>query len=235
VGLWRLQEGRTSEIWKDAGRTLSDPPAISRDGRHVALVVNQEGRRRIAIMAADGTGRRTLGATISIEGSPGASAIDWSPDGAWIAAGGVDQQGAGLFKVPLDGGPPVRLVTGHAVNPVWSPAGNLIVYAAAFVDGQVPLRAVRPDGTHVDLPQVRAREGGYRFLPDGSGLIYLPMLRSLDFWQLDFNTGQQRPVTQLDDRGRLRSFDVAPDGTHIVFDRSRENSDIVLIDLPNSP
>ena len=29
-----------------------------------------------------------------------------------------------------------------------------------------------------------------------------------------------------------RNFDVTPDGKEIVFDRSRENSDIVLIDLP---
>jgi Tol biopolymer transport system component len=232
AGLWRLHDGRTSEVWKDANRTLSDPPAISRDGRHVAVVVTQDGRRRVAIMSADGTGLRTLAPTLSIEGAPGASAVDWSPDGAWIVAGGVDAQGQGLFKIPVNGGSPVRLVTGHAANPVWSPTGEMIVYAAAFVDGQVPLRAMRPDGTRVDLPEVRALEGGYRFLPDGSGLVYLPLIRSLDFWRFDFGTGQRRALTQLGDRGRLRSFDVTPDGMQIVFDRSRENSDIVVIDLP---
>jgi hypothetical protein len=30
----------------------------------------------------------------------------------------------------------------------------------------------------------------------------------------------------------LRNFDIAPDGSHIVFDRVQENSDVVLIDLP---
>jgi hypothetical protein len=29
----------------------------------------------------------------------------------------------------------------------------------------------------------------------------------------------------------LRTFDITPDGKRIVFDRSREDSDIVLIDL----
>ena len=29
----------------------------------------------------------------------------------------------------------------------------------------------------------------------------------------------------------MRAFDIAPDGKRIVFDRLRENSDIVLIDL----
>jgi hypothetical protein len=29
----------------------------------------------------------------------------------------------------------------------------------------------------------------------------------------------------------MRAFDITPDGKHIVFDRLRENSDLVLIDL----
>jgi len=29
----------------------------------------------------------------------------------------------------------------------------------------------------------------------------------------------------------MRTFDITPDGKQIVFDRVRENSDIVLIDL----
>ena len=29
----------------------------------------------------------------------------------------------------------------------------------------------------------------------------------------------------------MRTFDITPDGNRIVFDRLRENSDIVLIDL----
>lgn len=30
----------------------------------------------------------------------------------------------------------------------------------------------------------------------------------------------------------MKSFDVSPDGKQILFDRYRENSDVVLIDLP---
>lgn len=41
-----------------------------------------------------------------------------------------------------------------------------------------------------------------------------------------------RQLTRLGDQGLLATFDITPDGKHIVFDRSREKSDIVLIDLP---
>jgi len=96
----------------------------------------------------------------------------------------------------------------------------------------VTLLGVRPDGTAVDLPQVLARPGGYRFLPDGTGLVYLPRIQGLDFWLLDFATGKSRPLTSLENRGTLRTFDITPNGKEIVFDRSRQNSNIVLIDLP---
>ena len=41
-----------------------------------------------------------------------------------------------------------------------------------------------------------------------------------------------RQLTHFSDRGFLNTFDVTPDGKYLVFDRTRQNSDIVLIDLP---
>ena len=93
------------------------------------------------------------------------------------------------------------------------------------------LLAVRPDGTRVDLPDVWARPGGYRFLPDGK-IVFLPRIHAIDFWIFDPVEKNQRPVTHFSNLGTIRTFDLTPDGKSIVFDRSRQNSDIVLIDLP---
>jgi Tol biopolymer transport system component len=230
-GLWRVQDGQAFEVRKGADGPLFESPAVSRDGSRVAVVLGREGRRHVAIMSADGTGLRGLAESIDIKGT-----ADWSPDGGWIVTGGSDDaQGPALFKIPVDGGAPVRLVAGQAVNPVWSPDGNLIVYAGARVPGQLaPLLGVRPDGAPVKLPPVRVGGGGHRFLPNGRGLVYLPRNsnQSPDFWLLDLATGNQRQLTRLSNQGTLGTFDIAPDGKQIVFDRSRENSDIVLIDLP---
>ena len=127
-------------------------------------------------------------------------------------------------------GVPARILTGQAEDPVWSPDGKLIVYHGKFFAGQVELRGVRPDGSPVGLPPVRARPGGYRFLPNGSGLVYLPLIPSLDFWLVDFSTREFRQITRLSNHGALGTFDITPDGKAIVFDRTRENSDIVLIE-----
>ncbi|MSO30963.1 MAG: hypothetical protein EXQ48_08510 [Acidobacteria bacterium] len=134
--------------------------------------------------------------------------------------------------IAVDTGVPVRLLDGAWVNPVWSPRGDLIVYAGRSVIGQVEIHGVRPDGTTVDLPHLLVRPGGYRFLPDGSGLVYLPRIPSLDFWLLDLAARTSRPLTRLGNQGALRTFDITRDGKSIVFDRSRQNSNIVLIDLP---
>ena len=52
-----------------------------------------------------------------------------------------------------------------------------------------------------------------------------------DFWMLDLTTKKTRQLSRLDNRAAMRTFDITPDGKQIVFDRLRENSDVVLIDL----
>ena len=231
--LWHVSEGQTSEVVRGADMPLSEPAAVSPDGQHIVVVVRRGGLRRLVIMSADGTNVRTLAPSIEIQGTAGQAAADWSPDGSWIVAGGLDADGPALFKIPANGGDPVRIVTGQAVNPVWSPDGSLIVYGGPLVAGQTALAWVRPDGTSVDLPPVRVRAGGYRFLPDGKGLVFRPTGAAPDFWLLDLATKTTRQLTHLSDRGgRIQTFDIVPDGKAIVFDRIRENSDIVLIDLP---
>jgi Tol biopolymer transport system component len=229
-GLWLARDGQTSEIWKSADGSLTEPAAVSRDGSQVAIVVNHGGKQRISMMAANGTNARTLAPSIEIRGSLGS--IDWSRDGEWIVAAGSDAQGAGLFRIPIDGGAPVRLASGLVVSPVCSPDGTLIVYGGPVVGGQVPLLGIRPDGTAVELPKVLSRlGGGYRFLSDET-LVFLPRGQSLNFSLLNLATKQTRVITNLSERGTLGAFDISPDGKQIVFGRSRENSDIVLIELP---
>ena len=155
-GLWRWQNEQSFEVRKGADGVLLEPPVVSPDGSRVAVVVRQQGKRHLAIMSADGTNSRILAASIDIQGWAERGAADWSPDGKWIVAGGDDGQGKGLFKIPVDGGEPVRLVEGEAHNPVWSPNDDLIVYATgtpfAGAGGVNALRGVKPDSTPVEMP-----------------------------------------------------------------------------------
>jgi dipeptidyl aminopeptidase/acylaminoacyl peptidase len=88
-------------------------------------------------------------------------------------------------------------------------------------------------GPAVVFPQGGAAHGGaHRFLPNGTGLVYSPYSQSPDLRLFDLVTKKTRPLTQLSDHGAIRAFDITPDGKEIVFDRFRDNSDIVLIERP---
>jgi serine/threonine protein kinase/Tol biopolymer transport system component len=229
-GLWRYQDGQAQEIWNGADASLLEPPAVSLDGRRVAFVLRRSGKLRLQTETADGTEPQVVGENLDVQGTAG-----WSPDGKWIVTGGSDGKSAGLFKIPVEGGAPVRLAGGSALNPVWSPDGSLIAYAGANVGLFAPLLAVHPDGTRIELPVINLNRDGerIRFLPNGKGLVYMQgQGASQDFRLLDLVTKMTRPLTHLNNGAKMRTFDITPDGRQIVFDRLRENSDIVLIDLP---
>jgi Tol biopolymer transport system component len=182
------------------------------------------------VMTADGSGLRPLSSDVDVRGT-----ASWSPDGKWVVVAGSDFSGAGLFKLPVDGGLPVRIATGPFLDPVWSPKGNLIVYCGTQVFTLTPLLAVHADGTPVKLPDIKVQRDGERarFLPNGTGLVYMlgDTLSEQDFWLLDIRTMQSRRLTRLSNPAAMRSFDITPDGSRIVFDRVRQNSRIALIDL----
>jgi Tol biopolymer transport system component len=53
-----------------------------------------------------------------------------------------------------------------------------------------------------------------------------------NFRLVDLESGRQRQLTELSPDSQIWNFDVSPDGKQIVFERYRNNSDVVLIDLP---
>ena len=96
---------------------------------------------------------------------------------------------------------------------------------------------IRPDGSAITSPTIRIRVNTehYRFVPGTRQLVYVPSPTQVDpeyFWLLDLDSMSTRRISSFDLRSTNRTFDVTPDGTGIVFDRLRENSDLVLIDLP---
>jgi serine/threonine protein kinase/Tol biopolymer transport system component len=233
-GLLRYHNGESVAVWQGADAVTLEPPAIAPDRKRVAIALRRSGKLRIHVLSTDGAEIKLLSDAIDVAG-----AASWSPDGKWILTGGSDATGAGLFKIPIDGGVPERLVKGQALDPIWSPDGALIVYAGPNVGSQAELFAIRPDGTQADPLGIQVRrEGGgsrARFLRDGT-LVYMQgTTPAQDFWLLNVATKQRRQLTKLSDQAAMWSFDVSPDGTQIVFDRSRFNSHIVVIDLARPP
>ena len=231
-GLWRFDNGQVAEVWRGVDGALLEPAAVSFDGKRVAVIVRKQGRRTLTLLSADGGDARQLAPAIDVT-----SAASWSPDAKWIVASGQDSKGPGLFRISVDGGEPQRLAEGVTSNPVVSPDGSVIAYTGPVSGPTGPLLAIRPDGSAVPIPPIRIRAltEHYRFVPGTRQLVYVPSPTQMDpehFWVLDLDSMKARRISSFDLRPTNRTFDVTPDGMGIVFDRLRENSDLVLIDLP---
>jgi hypothetical protein len=181
-------------------------------------------------MSANGTNVQPLAPSLDVRG--GAS---WSPDGKGIVVAADGGDGTHVFKIPLDGGEPVKLVDTLSYNPVRSPEGNLILYSEQQGGSRFVLKAIRPDKTPVPIPDISVVytiATSYRFLPGHNSLIVLGGdFRHQNFYQVDLNTGEQRRLTDLQPGFQVQNFDLWFDGTRIVFDRLRENADVVLMNL----
>lgn len=230
--VWRCTGTEARVLWKPSHGSVVSPGAMSPNGAVVCTVIRHQGRSTLYCMRADGSGARAVTESLDVRGAP-----SWSPDGHWIAVAAREGHTTHVYRVPLGNGAPVRVVDGVSSNPVWSPDGSVILYSGTPSGRSVPVHAVRPDGVPVPLPfdtLVVDRLGdSYRFLPGGAGVVVkVGGFRQQDFWLLDIHTGARRQLTRLRAGPSLARFDVSRDGRTILFERTQENSDVALIEVP---
>ncbi len=226
--LWKNQAGETLELWRGNDGGVVAPPAVSPDGMKICFSIRREGRNTLYVMNADGSNALPLAPSLDVRDAP-----SWSPDGKFIAVAANDGEGTRVYKVPADGAAPVRLLDGISRQPVWSPYGSFILYTEPIQGPQYAIKAVTPEKQPHPFPELSVSRGNsYQFLPNGKQLVVLlGRYPSQNFWMVDLETGQRHQLTNLKSGDSIGSFDVSPDGRQILFDRVRQNSDIVLIDL----
>jgi Tol biopolymer transport system component len=233
-GVWKQGGSIARELFRAGDGAVVAPPAVSKDSRRIALSVRSRGRTSLRLIDADGTGVRTLAESLDVRG-----AAAWSPDGGSLAVAARQGGHTQLFKVPVTGGAPSVLVATPSYHPLWSPDGRSILYSEPLRGADLGLRAVGPDGAAQPLPEIRVfYRGGipYRFTRDGRALIHLEFVQErMNLVRTDLATGVRRQLTDFRSGSLIGSFDITPDGRRIVFDRQRENADIVLMDLAESP
>ena len=106
------------------GSNLS--PAVSPDGRRVAMILSKDGWTDLYVCDADGTGLKRLTRSPQDESSP-----CWSPDGRWICYASKDHERRALSRISPEGGTPHRVATVGAPNPTepeYSPDGKWIAF-----------------------------------------------------------------------------------------------------------
>jgi Tol biopolymer transport system component len=226
--IWKLADGKATELWRAPGARVIGGPAVAADGR-VAFSIEQNGRTQLHVMNADGTNARVVTESLDLRGSPA-----WAPDGRSITSAAADDGIPRLFTVPLDGRSAFRLLREYSVDPVWSPDGRFIVYSGPDVGTTFRIKAVGADARPYPLPSVILTRGArsLRFLTGRDALVVLRgEIQYKNLWLIDLATGTERQLTNLPPDFQVRDFDISPDGREVVLDRVQEHSNVVLLDL----
>jgi Tol biopolymer transport system component len=228
-GLWRIStDGGAAELWSGVNGRAVAGPSISPDGRRIAFTVQAGERAQLYVMNADGTATRRIAEQLDVRGAPA-----WSPDGRTLAIAANENGEPHLFKVPVDGATPVPLVREYSTDPAWSPNGELVVYSGADVGTRFSVKAVTSNGAPRPLSKLVLTRGARRlvFLTNDILVFMKGDLSHKDLWSIDLKTGREQQLTSLGSGSVMGDFDISRDGGEIVFDRMREESDIVLFDL----
>ena len=229
-GLRKLTDsGEETELWNGfEGRVVSGA-AIEPGGRRLAFTVQRGGRTQLYVMNADGTGEaRPVSDELDVRGAPA-----WSPDGRWLVVAANSGGEPKLFKIPVVGGKPVLLVNVYSTNPVWAPGGQFLVYFGADVGTNFLVKAVSEDGTPRhgrDMKLTRGDRLAFAGKDDRALIILKGDVSHKEFYRVDLESGQERQLTNLGREFAIGDFDVSPNGRELLFERVREESEVVLFD-----
>jgi TolB protein len=119
-----LTTGDRRTIARYSGSNIS--PAVSPDGRRVAMILSKNGSPDLYVGDLDGGNLRQLTRTKEDESSP-----CWSPDGNTICFASRTSGLAALYTISAEGGETRRLSTlglSSATEPDWSPDGQTIAF-----------------------------------------------------------------------------------------------------------
>jgi Tol biopolymer transport system component len=233
--LYRSIAGGHPDIWLMGGdgegnRQLSSggrnniDPSISLDGHDVVWGSNRTGIFNIWRMEIDGSNPKQL----TYNGGEWFPQI--SPDGKWLVYRAFSPGLANsLWKMPLEGGTPVRLTDDIAWLPSISPDGKRI--ACNYLtqkDAKWQIAIVPFEGG-----QPRFFDPSYhrpvRWTPDGRALAYPAKNGGVsNIWLQPLDGGKPKQLTDFQD-GLIFDFAWSRDGKQLALSRGMVNSDVVLM------
>jgi eukaryotic-like serine/threonine-protein kinase len=202
-------------------------PRVSPDGHHIVFHSDRAGSFQIWRMESDGNNPKQLTDSPLVNFGP-----DCSPDGKWVvySTSGPEK---GVWKVPMEGGNPVRLSDAEAAYLIISPDGKTIAYFYEDPSANPPQGVAimtfegGPPTKHFDI--LSSEGTPFRWGMDGRSLLYTKNEGGVDnIWSQSIAGGTPKQMTHFNSE-LILSFDLSRDGKRLVMSRGTIKQDVVLI------
>ncbi len=197
----------------------------SPDGQHVAFELQSRHYYEIYVVDVPG-GRPRLLPTFS-ESDNGAP--NWSRDGKWIYFYSAHEKGLlQLWKVPFQGGSPVRVTSNGGVYGAESVDGRFLYYSKFERPGVWRMKLDGGEEVRIlDEPR------GYNWFnwalsPGGIYFVSRPETKEQGIDFFDFKTRKNNPISYV--AKPIHGIALAPDGTSLLYGQTdSEDYDIILV------
>ena len=210
------------QVTTDPG--LTGMPAFCGDDRYLLFCSYREGTPHIWRSDLDGGNVRQLTSGES-EFSPSCS-----PDGGWLAYYSTAPENRGVWRMPIDGGAPIR-IWDQPSRPEFSPDGKSVLVREFVAEPKVriiPAGGGQPSRSFDAVSEL----GGSRIVlwsADGTALLYVKTVGGVsNIWQRPINGGEPKQVTRFTSL-RITAFALSRDGKRLALARGSSTSDVVLI------
>ena len=215
-----------------SGMNRNYAPDVSPDNRFIVLHSNRSGIFQIWRMDRDGSNPVQL-----TTGNAESNWPQFSADSRSVIYQHFESGVSGtLWRVPVEGGPPQKIVEGFAVRPALSPDGKWLAFW--HNDGQTGSRwrlgVVALEGDKqvkfLDVaPTVQVQwDTMLRWAPDSRNLTFVDHRRGIDnLWAQSIDGGPAKQLTNFTD-STIFSYDWSREG-QLVTSRGMITTDVVLI------
>jgi DNA-binding winged helix-turn-helix (wHTH) protein/Tol biopolymer transport system component len=223
--LWIMDSDGSNQMQLTFDEPKEDGATVSPDGRSVVFDVASQGIWKIDL---DGGNRRQLT-------KDGMFPV-YSADGNWIFYT-LPRERWSLWKVPSDGGEPIRLTEIQAIQPAVSPDGKLLAYMEIRpVRGTTKLKIIPiAGGEPLKVIDIADLTGPFEleWLPDGSAVAYNTSgnrFQRIVSQPLDGGAPQILFAVKSEAEG-IRSFVFSRDGKQLFISSGPINQDVVMFNL----
>jgi TolB protein len=226
--LYRAVEGATASIWimdengANPQQVTTDGvtswPAPAPDGKNLVFVREGSG---LVKMGLDGQNAHAF------PGTAAALSPRVSPNGKWIFFSSTDSGSDRLWKVPMDGGDAVQILSEPSRKPVASPDGKQIAFFTRFKLAIMPVDATTPTMTFPAFQTVYYSV--VRWTADGKALLHNTHEGDRpNIWLQPLPSGPEKQITHFADQNIL-DFDVTADGKRLIIARGILSRDAIQI------